>query len=122
MRSLNRVMLIGFLGSKPEMLVSQKGKSYCRLNLATHRKWKDDEGAQQERTDWHYIVVWGQQAERCVQYLEKGSLVFVEGTITSFDRTQKEPGIRMTSITAETVQFLKSPQHESLPEMLASPA
>ena len=107
MRGLNRVMLIGHLGSKPEKLTSQTGKTYCRLNLATNRSWKDESGERQERTDWHYVVAWGSEAERCVQYLEKGSLIYVEGMISTFENTRKENKPKMTTITADTVQFLK---------------
>lgn len=104
MRTLNRAMLIGHLGNKPEKFTSQTGKIYCRLNVATHRSWREEDGKWTEKTDWHYVVVWGFEAEKCIQYLQKGSLVFVEGTISSFE---KEPGSRMTRITADSVQFLK---------------
>jgi len=100
-------MLIGHLGNKPEKLTSQTGKVYCRLNLATNRSWKDDSGERQTRTDWHHVVAWGPEAERCVQWLEKGSLVFVEGMISSFENTKRENSPRMTTITADSVQFLK---------------
>ena len=81
MRSLNKVFLMGHLGRAPELLVAKSGQSYTRLSLATRRQWRDDEDHVQEHTDWHSVTVWGNQARSCCDYLNKGSLVFVEGLL-----------------------------------------
>ena len=107
MKSLNRVFLMGHLGSNPELQTSRGGRQYTRLNVATHRAWKDDEQERQERTDWHSVFVWGQLAETCASYLTKGALVFVEGTLNQYE-SDASAGSSVTkqSIHAQSVRFL----------------
>ncbi|MDR1475364.1 MAG: single-stranded DNA-binding protein [Holosporales bacterium] len=81
--SLNKVMLIGNLGSDPEVRVSQDGAKIVNLRLATSESWKDKTtGERKERTEWHRVVVFNQNlAEVASKYLHKGSKVFVEGQL-----------------------------------------
>lgn len=85
---LNRVMLLGNLGADPEVRVTQGGQSIMKLRLATTEKFKDKNGALQERTEWHYCTIFGPRAEALSKYLNKGDRVFVEGSLrtTSFDK------------------------------------
>lgn len=77
--SVNRAILIGRLGGDPHAGASADGHSFCHFQLATSEKTTGENGESQEKTQWHKIVVWGQSAEFCTQYLKKGSLVYVEG-------------------------------------------
>ncbi len=83
MKSVNRVILVGNLGSDPEVRYTKEGKTVAILSLATNESYKTAEGEKKEVTDWHAVVVWGQQAEICKQYLQKGSLILVEGKMKS---------------------------------------
>jgi len=78
---LNKVMLIGNLGADPETRFTQDGTCVCNLRLATTEKFKGRDGNQQERTEWHRIVLWGRLGEIANQYLSKGSKVYIEGKI-----------------------------------------
>ncbi len=107
MASINKVILIGNLGRDPELRYTQGGSAVTNFTLATNEKWKDKDGNNQERTEWHRIVVWGKQAESCAQYLQKGRSVYVEGRLQTRDWEDKEGHKRQTTeITALTVQFL----------------
>ena len=83
MSSINKVILIGNLGKEPEVRTMQNGGKVCNLSLATSERWKDrNSGEQQEKTEWHRVVVFDENtinfAER---YLQKGSKVYLEGTL-----------------------------------------
>jgi single-strand DNA-binding protein len=82
LKSLNRVMLIGHLGSDPEVKNTQSGVVVCSLSLATSSSWKDkNTGVFQEKTEWHRVVLWRGLAEISQKYLKKGSKVYVEGEL-----------------------------------------
>ena len=104
---LNKAMIIGNLGADPELRYTQEGRPVCNFSLATTEKWKDKEGNQQERTEWHKVVVWGKQAENCEKYLSKGRQAYVEGNIQTRDWEDQDGNKRYTTeIVARTVQFL----------------
>lgn len=106
--SVNRVILIGNLGAKPELKYLPSGQAVCELRLATNEKWKDKNEQTQERTEWHRVVVWGKQGENCAQYLDKGRPVYVEGRLQTRSWDDKNTGEKryMTEIVAQSVQFL----------------
>jgi single-strand DNA-binding protein len=81
--SLNRVILFGRLGQKPEIRVlPQTGRSVANFTLATNeRLYNKTTNETKERTEWHRIVVWGPQAEFCERYLDKGRQVIIEGKL-----------------------------------------
>ena len=81
MSSLNKVMLIGRLGQDPEVRYTQSNTAVATLNIATSERYKDGNGELQEKTEWHRVVAWGRLAEICQQYLNKGSLVYIEGPL-----------------------------------------
>lgn len=83
MSTVNKVILIGRLGRKPEIRYSSTNDAMATFTLATEEKWKDRTGNKQSQTEWHNITMFGKLAEIANQYLEKGSLVFIEGRIQS---------------------------------------
>jgi len=107
MSGVNKVIIVGRLGSDPEIRYTQQGVAVTNFNLATSENWVDKGGQKQERTEWHRIVVWGKMAETCSQYLAKGRQVYVEGRLQTRQWEDKEGGKRYTTeIIANTVQFL----------------
>jgi single-strand DNA-binding protein len=81
MASVNKVILIGNLGKDPEIRTTPQGTSLARFSLATTSTWKDASGVKQERTEWHDIVAWEKLAQICGEYLHKGKMVYVEGSL-----------------------------------------
>lgn len=107
MASVNKVILIGNLGTDPEVRYTPSGSAVANFNIATNESWKDKNGQDQERTEWHKIVVWGKQAENCGEYLKKGRPVYVEGRLQTREWNDKEGNKRYTTeVVATTVQFL----------------
>lgn len=105
--SLNKVMLIGHLGSDPELRYTQGGQPVANFNLATNDRWTDKGGQTQERTEWHKVVVWGKMAETCEKYLKKGRQAYIEGRLQTRDWEDKDGNKRYTTeVVATTVQFL----------------
>ena len=113
MSSVNKVILIGRLGSNPELAYTPTGQSVARFNLATNEVYYDKNGNKQEKTEWHKIVVWGKQAESCSKYLTSGRLVFIEGKIQTRNYQDKNNQKRyITEIIAQNVRFLSSHTEE----------
>ena len=106
--SVNKVILIGNLGRDPEVRYLPSGQALAKFSVATSESYTDRNGAKQERTDWHNIVVWGKPAEACGQYLKKGRQVYIEGRISTRSYEAKDgSGKRYaTDIVAQRVQFL----------------
>jgi len=106
MPSLNKIMLIGHVGSDPEMRFTTSGKPVTSFRLATNRTYTQD-GEKKEETEWHSIVMWGTLAENCNQYLSKGSLVYIEGRLKtrSWDNQEAQKQYR-TEVIADIVEFL----------------
>jgi single-strand DNA-binding protein len=108
MAGINKVILIGNLGSDPEVRYTPSGVAVAQFNIATSEEWKDkDSGEKKERTEWHRIVAWRRLGEICGEYLSKGQQVYVEGRIQTNAWEDKEGNKRYTTeIIANTVQFL----------------
>lgn len=105
--SVNKVIIIGNLGTDPELRYTQTGQAVANFRVATNEKWSDKDGQSQERTEWHRIVVWGRQAENCEKYLAKGRQVYVEGRLQTRDWEDRDGNKRYTTeIVAQSVQFL----------------
>jgi single-strand DNA-binding protein len=105
---LNKAQIIGHLGRDPETRYLPSGEAVTGFSIATTEKWKDkNTGEQKEATEWHSINTFGKLAEIAGQHLRKGSLVFVEGKITTRKYTDKD-GIERyaTSIKADTMKML----------------
>ena len=104
---LNKVMLIGRLGRDPELRYTQAGSPVASLRLATDESYTDKDGNRVERTEWHSVVVFQRAAENCANYLAKGSLVFVEGSLQTRKWQDQQGQDRYTTeIKALRVQFL----------------
>jgi single-strand DNA-binding protein len=104
---VNKAILVGNLGSDPEMRYTPSGQGVCEFRVATNESWNDKNGQRQERTEWHRIVVWGKRAEVCSKYLSKGRSVYVEGRIQTRTYDDKDGNKRyITEIVAQDVQFL----------------
>lgn len=107
MRGLNKVMLIGHLGKDPEMQHLESGVTLCRFSLATNEAYKDKSGNRVDKTEWHNIVVWRALADTAGKYLKKGSLIYLEGKISTRSWTDKDNVKRYTTeIVADTFTML----------------
>lgn len=81
-RGINKVILLGHLGRDPEVKYMPNGNAVANMTIATSESWKDrNTGQQQDRTEWHRVVIFGKLAEIAGQYLKKGSLVYIEGQL-----------------------------------------
>ncbi len=120
MNGTNRIFILGYLGSTPKMQATKAGSPYTALNIATHRMATKEEGSS-KLTDWHFVRVWGRQAETCVKYLSKGQTVFVEGYLSQY-AVEKEDGSkeRKTAVQALRVEFLPKVLSED-PETISDP-
>lgn len=116
-RGLNKVMIIGHLGQDPEMRFTASGRPVVVFNVATSRRWTDNEGERQEETEWFHVVAWGGLAELCKKRLRKGAHVYVEGRLQT--RCWEGPeGQRFyrTELVAQEMVFLDSFEEVSEPE------
>jgi single-strand DNA-binding protein len=120
--SVNRVILIGRLGKDPEVKYTPSGSPVAKFSLATDEVYKDRSGEQQKHTEWHNIVAWNKLAEICGQYLTKGKLIYVEGSIRS-RQWEDQAGNKRTGydIIASRMQMLGS-KAESERAAAAAPA
>jgi single-strand DNA-binding protein len=80
-RGVNKVILIGNLGDDPIVKYLTNGNAVANITVATSESWKDQQGQQQERTEWHRVVIFGKLAEIAGEYLRKGSQVYLEGKL-----------------------------------------
>lgn len=96
MASLNKIILIGFLGKDPEVRYLANGDAVANFSVATSQSWKDSAGVKQERTEWHRIVLYRKLAEIAEKYLKKGSQVYIEGRIETQKWQDKEGQERQT--------------------------
>lgn len=91
-RGVNKVILIGRTGADPDTRYMPNGNAVCNITLATSDSWKDKDGQQQTRTEWHRVVFFGKLAEIAGQYLRKGSKIYVEGRLQT--REWEKDGIK----------------------------
>ncbi len=106
--SVNKVILIGNLGADPELKYTPTNRPLCNLSVATSETFKDKIGDKQERTEWHKVTVWGDQAESCSKYLTKGRQVYIEGKLQTRSWDDKADGKKRysTEVVADRVVFL----------------
>jgi single-strand DNA-binding protein len=111
-RSLNKVLLLGNIGRDPELRYTGSGKAVATFTLATSQRWRDQDGNDQERTEWHRVVAWGRLGEICGEYLSKGKQIFIEGRIQSRDWEDKDGNKRTTvEVIANDMIMLGGPSH-----------
>lgn len=117
MAAVNKAILIGNLGADPELRYTANGTAVASFNIATTERFKDRNGEQQERTEWHSIVCWGRMGELANEYLRKGRSVYIEGRIQTRNYEDKD-GIKRykTEIVAQQMQFLGGRGPEGTPE------
>src|SRR5688572_17785862 len=90
-RSLNKVMLIGNVGSDPEIRTTGGGTKMAKVSLATNRTFTDRSGQQQEKTEWHRLTFWERMAELVEQYVKKGDRLYIEGRL-EYSTTEDDKG------------------------------
>lgn len=107
--TVNKVILIGRVGQDPEIRYTSSGAPVAHFSVATDESFKDRGGEQKQHTEWHRIVAWSKLAEICGEYLTKGKLVYIEGSIRS-NQWQDQSGNKRTTyeIVARNMQMLGS--------------
>lgn len=106
---INKVIIVGNLGQDPEIKYTAGGAAVTTLSIATSDSWKDkDSGMDQERTEWHRVVLWRRLAEIAGEYLKKGSKIYIEGQLQTRKWEQEGQTRYTTEIIARDMQFLDS--------------
>ena len=117
MVSVNRMIIIGNLGSEPEMRFTPNGRPVTSFSVATNRRYTTSDGERREETEWFTVVTWGRLAEQCNQFLAKGRLVYVEGRLRSHSwEGQDGQRHQRIEIIANRVLFLDRRPAGTLPE------
>lgn len=109
----NKVQILGYLGSDPELRYTTTNKPVCNFPIATSEKYKDSNNQTHENTQWHRIVAWNKLGELCNTYLKKGSLVLVEGKLRNngpneVNRDGKIYVYNTSEIVISDIKFLPS--------------
>ncbi len=106
-RSLNKVMLIGNVGSEPDVRTTPSGAKVAKVSLATNRKFQDRGGQQQDKTEWHRLTFFGKLADIVEQYVKKGDRLYVEGRL-EYSQSQDDQGAARywTDIVAQELVML----------------
>lgn len=106
--SVNKVILLGYLGADPDLKYLPNGSPVTKFSLATKETWVDNNGQKQDQTEWHKVAAWGKLGENCAKYLSKGRQAYVEGKIAT--RSWEKDGQKhyATEIVASSVEFIGS--------------
>ncbi|TKB51185.1 single-stranded DNA-binding protein [Ferrimonas sediminicola] len=108
-RGVNKVILVGNLGQDPEVRYMPNGNAVANITVATSETWKDQQGQQQERTEWHRVVMFRRLAEIAGEYLRKGSKVYLEGKLQTRKWQDNNGQDRYTTeVVADEMQMLDS--------------
>lgn len=109
MSGLNKIMLIGNVGTEPDLKFTSGGTPVLKFSLATNESYTDKNGNKKDEVEWHRCVLWGKAGESVHKYLEKGKQCYVEGKIKTTSYEDKD-GIKRysTNVVVRTVQFLGS--------------
>ena len=109
--SINKAILIGNLGSDPELRSTPSGVQVANFSLATTESWTDTSGERQERTEWHRVVIWRRLAEVAGQYLKKGSKIYIEGKLQTRSWEDQNGQKRYTTeVVANSMEMLDGGQ------------
>ena len=117
MAGLNKVMIIGNVGTEPEMRYTANGNPVTTFRIATSRNYTTPEGERKEETEWFSVVTWSRLAENCSQFLQKGRRAYVEGRLRtrSWDGPDGQRRFR-TGVIPNSVLFLDRARAAALPE------
>lgn len=117
MASLNKIIIIGNLGSEPEMRFTPNGNPVTSFRVATNWRYTTGQGERKEETEWFTVVAWNRLAEQCNQFLTKGRLVYAEGRLRTHS-WEGQDGQRYfrNEIVADKVTFLDRQAVAPLPE------
>ena len=108
-RGVNKVILVGNLGQDPEIRYMQNGKAVANLSMATSETWKDQQGQQQEKPEWHRVIAFDKLAEIIGEYVKKGSKIYCEGKLQTRKWTDQQGVERYsTEIVISEMQMLDS--------------
>ena len=106
---INKAIIVGNLGADPEIRYTQSGTAVASFRVATTERWKGQDGQMQEQTEWHSCNAWGKLAEICGKYLQRGSKVYVEGSINTRKWQDKSGNDRYsTEIKVREMKMLDS--------------
>ena len=105
MSGVNKVILLGNLGSDVKIRHTSDGRSVGNVNIATTEVWRDQNGEKHQHTEWHRLNFFGRSAEIAAQYMRKGTQVFVEGKLRTRTWTDKNSGTERTTTEVNVVQF-----------------
>tara|TARA_Y100000590_G_scaffold461181_2_gene622169 strand:+ start:419 stop:859 length:441 start_codon:yes stop_codon:yes gene_type:complete len=106
--SVNKVILVGHIGNKPEGRYTSSGVSTANFSLATNETWLDSENKRKDRTEWHNIIAWNKLAEFATEYLYKGQLIYIEGRLQTRTYNDKENiQRRITEIVSSVITPLE---------------
>ncbi|MFL2745983.1 MAG: single-stranded DNA-binding protein [Dehalococcoidia bacterium] len=104
---MHKILVIGNVGSDPEMRYTPNGSAVTSFSVATNRRYTNAAGEQKEETEWFRVSAWNKLAETCNQYVVKGMKVYVEGRVSSSAWTDQEGQARSSlEINCSEVQFL----------------
>ena len=126
MASFNKIIVVGYLGRDPELRYTPDGTPVCNFSVATTDRRKDKSGEFQDHTTWFRVSLFGRQAEVASQYLSKGRQVFIEGTLSQREYTDKDGNPRTSlEVRGSELQFIGSRGDEGStggePRMVKSP-
>jgi single-strand DNA-binding protein len=108
---MNQCNFIGRLGRDPEVKYAQSGDAVCNFSLACSEQWKDKQGNKQEKTEWVNVVIWGKLGEIAGQYLQKASLCYISGKMTTRKWKDQAGNDRWTTeIVAREMKMLSPKQ------------
>lgn len=120
---VNKVILLGALGADPEVRVATGNIKVARLRLATSETFKDkNTGDKKTTTEWHTVVLWRHVAEIAEKYLHKGSMVYIEGKLSTREWTDKDGNKRYsTEVVADTLKLMPGRNDEKKEQTTAAP-
>ncbi len=93
----NLVILLGNVGADPELRVTSGGQSVLKIRMATSESYLDKNRVRQEKTEWHTVIVWGKRADALAKFVEKGSRIYVEGSIQTRSYDDKDGNKRYST-------------------------
>ncbi len=108
--SVNRVILLGYVGTDPEVRYFDPERVRVRVRLATNEFYRDKTGNRQTHTEWHTVTFWGGAAKMVEQYVRKGNQLYIEGRLRH-QRWQDPDGLQrsLTEVQADTFRFVNGP-------------